>query len=87
MKVRYQDELSVEFDIDEKLYEYNTIKLILQPLIENAIYMALSQRTSQETFLLQRLLSSIIGLVTDDGVGMDSELLTTLRKTNYSSAR
>jgi two-component system sensor histidine kinase YesM len=82
MKVRYQDELSVEFDIDEKLYEYNTIKLILQPLIENAIYHGLKPKNKPgNIFVYGRLLGSIIEFeVTDDGVGMDSETLDDLKK-------
>lgn len=36
-KVRYKNSFSVTFDVDEKLYSYCTVKLILQPLLENAI--------------------------------------------------
>lgn len=37
-KVRYKDQFSIKFDIDPQIMEYSTIKLIVQPLLENAIY-------------------------------------------------
>lgn len=36
--LRYSDSFRVEFDLDERVYEYKCIKFILQPLVENAIY-------------------------------------------------
>ncbi len=37
-KVRYKNNFTVHFELDEKIKDYLTIKLILQPIIENAIY-------------------------------------------------
>ncbi len=37
-KVRYKDQFSIELDIDPEIMNYSTIKLIIQPLLENAIY-------------------------------------------------
>lgn len=37
-KVRYKNVFNVVFDIDEKIKNYSTIKLIVQPILENAIY-------------------------------------------------
>ena len=37
-KIRYADILNYEIDADESLMEFKIIKLVLQPLIENAIY-------------------------------------------------
>ena len=34
---RYKNQFSVVFDVDPSLYEYCTVKLSLQPLLENAI--------------------------------------------------
>lgn len=36
-KIRYKDAFLVEFDVDPELYQYCTVKLTLQPLLENAI--------------------------------------------------
>lgn len=37
-KVRYKNNFSVVFDIDEKIKDYLSVKLIIQPILENAIY-------------------------------------------------
>ena len=37
-KVRYKNNFSVVFDIDEKIKNYLSVKLIIQPILENAIY-------------------------------------------------
>lgn len=37
-KVRFKDQFSFEVNIDSEIEEYSTIKLIIQPLLENAIY-------------------------------------------------
>ncbi len=37
-KVRYKNNFSVVFDIDEKIRDYLSVKLIIQPILENAIY-------------------------------------------------
>ncbi len=37
-KVRYKNNFTVHFEVEEKIKDYLTVKLILQPIIENAIY-------------------------------------------------
>ena len=37
-KIRYADILNYKIDADESLMEFKIIKLVLQPLVENAIY-------------------------------------------------
>lgn len=36
--VRYKERFRVEFDIDEEVNDCCTVKLIVQPILENAIY-------------------------------------------------
>lgn len=36
-KIRYKNAFSVTFDVDPAVYSYCTVKLILQPILENAI--------------------------------------------------
>lgn len=36
-KIRFRNKFDVYFDIDKKIFNYKTIKLILQPLVENAL--------------------------------------------------
>ena len=82
MKTRYEDELHSEFDMDEHLQDYSSIKLILQPLIENAIYHGIRPKGVPGSISVSgRLLDdSIEFTVTDDGVGMDEKSLARLNE-------
>jgi two-component system sensor histidine kinase YesM len=42
-KVRYKDSFSIEFDIDKVILDKCTVKLIIQPILENAIYYGVNQ--------------------------------------------
>ena len=76
-QIRYQDILSYEIDVPEELFEYEIPKITVQPIVENALYHGIKNRrgggkitiTGQETESDYRL------IVTDDGMGMDSERL------------
>ena len=37
-KVRYKNKFSVDFELEESIEDFVTIKLVLQPILENAIY-------------------------------------------------
>ena len=42
-KIRYEDEFTSSFDVDDSLLGCTVIKMILQPLVENAIYHGMRQ--------------------------------------------
>ncbi len=74
-KVRYKNSFSVKFDIEEEVYSYCTVKLILQPLLENAInYGVSSMEDSGEIVVTGRRKGDQILLsVADNGLGMSEE--------------
>src|SRR5690606_37718910 len=37
-KLRYKDKFSFEYSVDERLMDCKIVKLVLQPLVENALY-------------------------------------------------
>lgn len=47
-KVRYKNKFTVTFDTDPEVLELSTVKLIIQPLLENAIYHGWSSWTGME---------------------------------------
>ena len=81
-KVRFKDAFSVEFDIDEKIKNYCTVKLIVQPILENAVYYGVKDMEDGEI-----VVRGFVGddgdiyiTVSDNGFGMSSsqtELLLT----------
>lgn len=74
-KIRYKNSFSVTFDVPEELYSYCTVKLILQPILENAIsYGVSSMEDCGEIRVTGSLKEGKILLsVIDNGIGMSEE--------------
>ncbi|WP_315117274.1 sensor histidine kinase [uncultured Clostridium sp.] len=81
-KMRYKDKINYYINVDDSLEQYLVPKLIIQPLVENSIYHGLKLR--REKGIIHINISTKEGYlliqVTDNGLGMDNEQLTTLRK-------
>ncbi len=80
-KIRYRDILDYEIDIPQSLYGYEILKLLLQPLVENAIYHGIKHRRGRG---LVRVLAreengALCASVADNGAGMSPERLEEVR--------
>lgn len=76
-KVRYEDKLEYEIFWDEKLKKCKVLKLIIQPLVENALYHGIKRKKGPGKILIE---GKIIGdemelRVADDGIGIEKEKL------------
>lgn len=71
-KVRYKSAFSFVFDVDEDIYSYCTVKLVLQPILENAInYGVGGMDDGGEIKVTARLADgNIILSVMDNGIGI-----------------
>ena len=76
-KIRYKDKFSMEYDIEEELYEYSTVKLIVQPLLENAIYYGIEYMYGDGEIELKgyKRGEDIYLEVTDNGMGMTEDVV------------
>ncbi len=79
-KIRYADILNYEIEADEEILNYKIIKLVLQPLVENAIYHGIKNKRGRGHLKVTANFtddkkSSIIFTVTDDGAGFTPERL------------
>lgn len=74
-KIRYKNTFSISFHVDPAIYGYCTVKLILQPILENAINYGVSGMDDcGEITVTGRLEgSNLILAVTDNGMGMTRE--------------
>lgn len=74
-KIRYKNAFSIVFDVGEELYEYCTVKLILQPILENAInYGVRSMEECGEIRVVGEKHGDVVVLsVIDNGLGMSEE--------------
>ena len=74
---RYDDVFEVEYDIDDSVKSCKTVKLILQPLVENAIYHGFRENDLQGTITIRAKDDGdyVKFQVEDDGIGMEKEKL------------
>ena len=81
-KARYQDILSYEIQVAPELYPYETLKMTLQPLVENALYHGVKNKRSGGWIRIsgERDGALIRFVVEDDGIGMNAEALAHLQE-------
>ncbi len=74
-KIRYKNTFSIDFEIDPAIEDYSTVKLILQPLLENAINYGVSGMDDCGEILVKgrREGNDILLTVEDNGIGMSEE--------------
>lgn len=80
-QLRYGDRLQILFDIEPDLLPCEVPKLLLQPMIENAIYHGIGDQEHGGTIWIHavRFESSLLLTVRDDGNGMSEAELEQLR--------
>lgn len=74
-QVRYGDIFSIDYDIDERTTKVKILKLVLQPLVENALYHGIKPKGENGTISITTKYYNnfVILTIEDDGVGMDEE--------------
>lgn len=80
-QLRYPERVRIEWDIDEDALELYSIKLILQPIVENA-YIHGKIFTRSHAFIairVKRLNNQVQCEVADNGTGMDAETLALIQ--------
>ncbi len=75
--VRYKNKFQVIYQIDPEIESYSTIKLIVQPLLENAIYYGVEHMDGEGEILLKGYFDKedICIEVTDNGMGIPKETI------------
>lgn len=76
-KMRYREQLDYEFDIPSHVLHYKTVKILLQPFIENAIYHGIRSKTTPGMIYISAWQEEdqLIFEVRDNGLGMTAERL------------
>lgn len=80
-QIRYRDILEYEIDFEEEIYDYEILKLTLQPIVENALYHGIkNKRAKGKISIVGRMQGMDVKFViSDDGIGMNEEALYKLR--------
>ena len=84
-QIRYSDILSWEISVPEELQDCNVPKLILQPLIENALYHGIKNRRGRGLLTItgEESGEDLFLYVKDNGAGMTAEQLAMLQSGNF----
>ncbi|UJF36375.1 sensor histidine kinase [Paenibacillus hexagrammi] len=79
---RYMGKMEFEMDIPEEVKRYHILKLVLQPLIENAIYHGIKARLGKGRIRISALLhqDTVRFRVEDDGAGIKPERLEEINR-------
>lgn len=77
-KIKYGDRLQVYFDIDPTVYPYETVKIIVQPFIENVLEHAWYGEQIAIRIIAHLSDQTIVIRVIDNGVGMSRDTLDLL---------
>jgi sensor histidine kinase YesM len=81
-RIRFEERLSFDLDIEEGLHEYPLIKMTLQPLVENAVFHGIERSVGKGVIRVsaRREGERVRIAVSDDGAGMAPGRLEMLRE-------
>ncbi|KKI94183.1 histidine kinase [Bacillus sp. SA1-12] len=81
-KARYRDKLNYSIKLEPKIHDVTILKLVLQPIVENAIYHGIKERKGPGHIHIhaKEEQDRLVIKVTDDGKGIPSDKLDALRE-------
>jgi two-component system sensor histidine kinase YesM len=84
-KMRYKTKLDFQIDVDEEILHCKTLKLILQPLVENCIYHGIKNKIGTGIIRItgKMIEDQIILKVSDNGIGMEPLQLARIFSQDY----
>ncbi len=88
-KMRYKDKLEYEVDVSPEVLDQKIPKLVLQPLVENAIYHGIKYKEGKGKLLIKGEFGSkdLVLRVIDDGIGMTEEQLSKIFEKRETDTR
>ena len=84
--VRYKERFGIKFDIDEEINDYCIVKLVIQPILENAIYYGVGDMDADEGGMItvtgRKIEEDIYISIEDNGMGMREEVVENIPLTS-----
>jgi two-component system sensor histidine kinase YesM len=82
VSIRFEDKLFVRLDIPERLLNRKMIKLVFQPIVENAVFHGIEVKRGKGELVIEAReeAEDIVFSIRDVGVGMTAEQLSSLNK-------
>ncbi|TDF95043.1 cache domain-containing sensor histidine kinase [Paenibacillus piri] len=82
IQIRQSNRFALAYDIDDEVMELTIPRMILQPIVENAVFHGLEQKKGPGSLSIQGFMSpdgSLMFEIADDGKGMPPDVLDMLR--------
>ena len=85
-KLKLESKFEYQVDVDPAVFDYKIIKLVLQPIVENAIFHGIEMKEGKSNILIKGEIKGecIAFTIEDDGKGMKKEELEALREKIYN---
>ena len=84
--VRYKERFGIKFHIDEEINDYCIVKLVIQPILENAIYYGVGDMDADEGGMItvtgRKIEEDIYISIEDNGMGMREEVVENILTDN-----
>ena len=87
--MRFKNRFEYSIDVDEEVLSYSSLKLMLQPLVENAIYhgMEFMDGDGEIDVKVFKEDDSLYFTITDNGLGMSEDMVETLLSKDFVSSK
>lgn len=87
--IRFKNKVSMSYDVDESILEAKTLKLMLQPFVENAIGHGLwkDKKSITINLVVKRVEDKIIWRIIDDGVGISKTNMEAILRSDENFAQ
>jgi two-component system sensor histidine kinase YesM len=81
-RYRYPGRIQIEWDIDEQVKQLKVPRMMIQPLVENAIFHGLISSENEGKIQIKILKNDMVLSISvqDDGIGMDSQRIDQIMK-------
>lgn len=89
LDIRYNGKFDVVYEIDEEIYQYNILKLMLQPIVENSVHHGIRNKhgKGRVTIKAYKFEEKLIFKIIDDGIGMDEATVDKILNTKKTSGK
>ena len=86
-QMRFKNKFNYEINVEEDVWEYSSLKLMLQPLVENAIYhgMEFMDGDGLVSITVKKEEDKLYFTISDNGLGMTKEQVDSLLSKDFTS--
>lgn len=77
LNIRYDNKIIVNYDIEDEIKNYKILKLILQPIVENAVHHGIRNKKGQGIITIKGYKddSELLFSIADNGLGMSDDII------------